>query len=655
LTKKVTATQEANPLNDYLIKTLLSPDFLPILAVLFGCLLLAMFSPKKKYGQLADGRMAFEKEKKAARRKMIDRVKKPERNWAALYVAEPLGCEVPNPGNIHKFKGNLVPVIDIDRGTFVVGNQGAGKSESIINQLVKSAIEQGFGIIWLDMKYPAGSAETVVYGHSRGYDIRVLAPGYAESSNVNILDAIKDEDDSTSSEQTVNTLRSNLGNADVKRDPFWDGGGESIVSGCFLLCKWIARLEGNPELANLLLADAVAMAPNLGQRLKNNIDKIPYMAYRSFGQLTSASSSGDEKNDTEASLQSVASNIMKPLISSRFIDVVAGTPDFPCFDPDQPFWVGEKNMVVLGVSDELKSVVLPLIVAVLEILGNYNLSSRRDRIAPLVIFLDEFAQIKLDVVLDTWLPLKRSRGASIVIGIQYLAQMTENWGETGKDKVMGCANKFIGNPGSVANAEPLAKELGEKQILMDSYSNSRNGGQHPSQSQSQSDQSQAVQVLDALHLSQFPKGQFVVNGVAVSNGQKGINERVGIPYIHRIERIDTVRNAQEKEAEAIFNGFVESVIAGKAEFPKIDLNESANFYRSLVDKYLPLATAAAPVKQQVIEIAELIKTAELQGFTIEGEPREKEAIVPNDWKLPLSLDQALELIEKSGVKILQKF
>jgi TraM recognition site of TraD and TraG len=650
-------TTAISPILDPLVKAVFAPNLLPIWGILGLMLILAIFARKpNKYGRLADGRTALDKEIAAGVQTAIEWVEHPSLTRSALYIAEPIGCEIPNPSNIRAFKGTLTPVLDPCRGVMTYGNQGAGKSETIINQLLKSGLAQGFGMLLLDKKGGEQASEIIPYAVSQGYDVSVFAPGFPWSARCNILDAIEDEHDGTTSDQVIRTIRNNLSTKDEKRDAFFDGGGESMISGTMLLAKWIAKQEGNPDIANLLLVDAIANVEQLTQRLMSNKEAIPYAAYRSFSQLLNAR--GDsEKNNTEASLQSVASSIMKPLISSKFVDVVVGTADFPCFDPDRPFWIGEKNLAVLVVSEDLAEVVLPLIIPLLEQLGNYNLNSTRPRDRILVLGLDELGEFKLDALLNNWLPLKRSRGAAVVGGMQYLAQAKKHYGEEGMDILLGCANSFYGSTGSVKNAEIIAKEFGEKEVLVASQSRSRNGGSHPSRSESESDQTQKVNTIDPLHLKQFPVGQFVVDGLAVSNGRSGTEERVGIPYIKRFTRLDDVRKQQQTTSRQLYEAFIASEIAAKAQEPKLDLDVVAADYRQLVDKYLPVKqqspTPESNKTQKSIQLSQLLEIANVYGYQFEGDLTDRSVAIPANYSYPLSIDRLLEVLSTAGLKILQ--
>jgi TraM recognition site of TraD and TraG len=656
MTKQIKTTA-INPILDPLVKAVSAPNLLPIWGILGLMLILAIFARKpNKYGRLADGRTALDKEIAAGVQTAIEWVEHPSLTRSALYIAEPIGCEIPNPSNIRAFQGTLTPVLDPCRGVMTYGNQGAGKSETVINQLLKSGLAQGFGMLLLDKKGGEQASEIIPYAVSQGYDVSVFAPGFPWSARCNILDAIEDEHDGTTSDQVIRTIRNNLTTKDEKRDAFFDSGGESMISGTMLLAKWIAKQEGDPDIANLLLVDAIANVEGLSQRLMSNKEAIPYAAYRSFSQLLNAHGE-NEKNNTEASLQSVASSIMKPLISTKFVDVVVGTADFPCFDPDRPFWIGEKNLAVLIVSEDLAEVVLPLIIPLLEQLGNYNLNSTRPRDRILVFGLDELGEFKLDALLNNWLPLKRSRGAAVVGGMQYLAQAKKHYGEEGMDILLGCANSFYGSTGSVKNAEIIAKEFGEKEVLVASQSRSRNGGAHPSRSESESDQTQKVNTIDPLHLKQFPVGQFVVDGLAVSNGRSGTQERVGIPYIKRFTRLDDVRKQQQTTSRQLYEAFMASEIAAKAQEPKLDLDVTVAYYHQLIDKYLPIKqqspTPESNKTQKRIQLSKLLEIANVYGYQFEGDLTDRSIAIPANYSYPLSIDRLLEVLETAGLKILQ--
>jgi type IV secretory pathway TraG/TraD family ATPase VirD4 len=666
-----------------ILKPLLSPDFLPIWGILLFAGILKLFSKKNNHAQLADARVATNGEIKSAVKDMIDLVKNPQIDSAALYICEPIGGDRPDAQELETFKGRLTPITEIGRGTLIIGNQGSGKSETILNPLIKSAIDQGFGVILLDIKCPAQLTEIMPYATSKGYESRIFAPGEKITGNCNPLDAIENEDDSTTADQLVFTIRSNLSTSDEKRDKFFDGGAEAMVAGAMLLAKWIGRLSGQLEMVNLLLVDELVNTPDLIDRLLANQDIIPRAAFRSFAQYI-RSRGGDDKSNTEASLQATAANLLKPLVSNRFIDCITGTPNFPCFDKERPFWVGEKQLAIFGVSEDYRDVALPLIVTVLEQVGRYNLSNSRKRNKPILIFLDEFAAIKLGVVVNNWLPQKRSVGACIVLAIQYPAQMKEFYGQEGLDKIMGCANVIICNAGSVSNAEALSKELGNREVIIASNSSSNTGGQNASRSTSENEQKQSIPVFDATSLKQLPIGTAIFDTIATKSGS-GDSERIGFPYKRRFARLHKQRSHQKKDDVKFYEMFEASIIDNKkGKEENFDVNAKSIECRHLINKYLPLSASSnneaelerllkhvaetnekAEVSGELSEIntssnnspesylllADLIEISRFYGWELEGDLNDRKVPVPNDWTGDITVDQLIWALESVNIKI----
>jgi type IV secretory pathway TraG/TraD family ATPase VirD4 len=659
------ASQQQSPFENVL-KPLLAPSFFPVLAILAVAGIIALFGNKNRHGKLADARFASNGEINSAVKQAVGLVKNPSIESAAMFISEPIGGEIPTPENIDKFKGRLTPITDCTRGTVIIGNQGSGKTENIIDPAIKSVVRQGFGIIMMDVKFPAQTREILPFAVENGYSVRIFAPGSDVTGNCNILDAIDDEHDSTTADQVVFTIRSNLSGADDKRDAFFDGGGEAMIAGAMLLTKMIGRKTGRPEIANLLLVDEIINTPNLIDRLLINREEIPHAAYRSFSQYMN-SRGGDDKNNTEASLQSTASNILKPLVSSKFIDCISGKPNFPCFDSNRPFWVGEKEIVIFGVSQDLRGVVLPLIVTVLEQVGRYNLSNSRLRKLPILIALDEFAAIKLPIVIDDWLPEKRSAGAMVLIGIQFVAQMTQFYGEEGLKKLLGCANKFFCGTGSLDNAEMLSKELGNKEVLIGSSSKSNTGGRNASSSNSESQQTQSVALSDPLSFKQLPIGTCFVDCVGTRSGN-GINERVGFPYKRRFARLHQERQQQKERNTKIYDAIEKSIIEAKVASEtleeKIDLNARSIECRKLIDEYLPLGKPSTakgekkskdkPAPEKYLLLKDLLAIANYYEWQLEGDLTDRQVPVPNDWSGDISTTQLVWALESVDIKILSK-
>jgi type IV secretory pathway TraG/TraD family ATPase VirD4 len=667
------APSELSILGDGL-KLFVQPDILPfgIILVFIAILYLGLTIIGRnsgKHGHLATAREANSPEKKAGVKALLEKLESSSSN-GEFYICEPIGCDIPAPEELQYHKGRITPIMEANTSTLVVGKPGCGKSANVIIPAIKAAIKARYRIAVFDAKFPELAAQISPYAIDEGFDISVYAPGYEESATFNILDAVEDENDSTTADQVVMTLRNNLG-GDDKTNSFFETGGQGMVAGAILLAKRAARRAGRPEVANLLLVDEILSMHDLTARLIANRDDISRAAYRSFTQFLSAHAD-ETANDTAASLRSTAVSIMKPLVSSRFIDSIAGPPDFPCFHEGKPFWIGEGNLVIFGLNQDLQGIVEPLVATALEQVGNYNLNSSRPSDVPFAVFLDEVPQINVPFVFDLWAPVKRSLKCCLMWGMQYIGQAEETYGEHVVPKILGAGNKFFFNPGSVANAEILSTECGNKEVLIGSSSKSRSSGNSSSSSTSESDQVQSVPLFDPLFFAQLPTGSCVAQLAATKTG-KGLNEKVGLPYHMRFDRLDEECKHQEAENKERWAEMVKVAIANKKRRnpDAIDYTAKSNEYRSLAEDYLPLAASnqsvlgvldqaiAGAVKEinkkpsQFVSLESLILMAEHYKWKLEGDFADRNVLIPDEWG-EITLENLEAALQKADIKTLAK-
>ncbi len=106
---------------------------------LLGALLLFLLVARilRKTDKLADARWADKRALRHARRKALKQIKNPQLGKAtALYLGDP----------------KLYPIPDAQRHIAVVGVTDSGKTTSAIDQLIRSALEQGFTSFVYDVK-----------------------------------------------------------------------------------------------------------------------------------------------------------------------------------------------------------------------------------------------------------------------------------------------------------------------------------------------------------------------------------------------------------------------------------------------------------------------------------------------------------------------
>ena len=142
---------------------LFTPRGLMLLGILF---LSILASSRQHHGgkKLATARFGGYWEKRSARLKAISQISHCLPNEIALYIGEPQSVDDIRP----------LYVPDAQRGIAVMGGPGSGKTYSVIDPLVRSALEQGFPVILYDYKYPQQTARHAAYASHLGYDIRVL-------------------------------------------------------------------------------------------------------------------------------------------------------------------------------------------------------------------------------------------------------------------------------------------------------------------------------------------------------------------------------------------------------------------------------------------------------------------------------------------------
>jgi type IV secretory pathway TraG/TraD family ATPase VirD4 len=344
---------------------------------------------------------------------------------------------------------------DVQRGVFVCGAPGSGKTFSLINPLIRSSIDQGFPIALYDLKYShlksatsKGFGQTTKlagYALERGYKVFVLAPGFKESSIVNPLDFLESESDSAMARQIAIVLNKNLklgSGGDKGSNPFYTNARD-------LLTQAILQLAKGTRYPDILMCFAILSLNNLIGRLQR-ADLNPW-TQAAFSQFLSVSHSPE-----------TAANIVGTTLGlfTRFI-IAELLPTF-CGKTNLPLDLKERQLIIFATDDEKREVVSPLIASVLHLISTHNLA--KPRTTPLILSLDELPTIYLPS-LASWLNQKRENGLCAILGLQNLSQLEEAYGQQTAETIFtGCMTKAFFNGGSVVSAEKYSKYLGEEEI-----------------------------------------------------------------------------------------------------------------------------------------------------------------------------------------------
>ncbi|WP_013325732.1 type IV secretory system conjugative DNA transfer family protein [Gloeothece verrucosa] len=513
-----------------------TPSGLALLGSVAAFGLLSLLDDSNKKGKLATSYWGSGKEKRFAARRAALQIENPKRNSAALYLGMPdevlLKLQqqwvLDNRKQFLKRKPspNTFYVPDIQRGISVLGGAGTGKTFSVIDPLIRSALDQGFPTIIYDFKYPAQTCRAVAYALKRGYKIRIFAPGFPESDSCNILDFLKDAEDAVAAGQLAQTITKNcdISNGHASGDKFFEDAGATLVEGIFLLAKAVAAFKGK-EYADLMTASAILSLPELGKRLlyAQQQSLFPIWTMRPLAQVISVSGSPE----TESSIVGTAQRTFQKFLKKDFIGSFCGESTLP-LDLDG------KTLVIFGLDRNNRDIVGPLLAATLHMVVSQNVSRVEPRRDPLCVFLDELPTIYLPQ-LQNWFNEAREDGFCGVIGAQNLGQLERIYGkELARIIFGGTATKYLFNPQDVESAKYFSEFLGEVEVKFDSKSRSKNTGKHGGGgSRSTSDNRQKRPLFEPAQFLKLPTGKAIVINPAYRRG--------GDNYVPILQKIHVAR------------------------------------------------------------------------------------------------------------------
>ena len=448
-------------------------------------------------GKLATSRWSNSKEKSIARRKAQQQMKEKQRNAVALYVGKPTFAQ---PSNLY--------IPDAQRGIAVCGGPGSGKTFSMIDPAIRSAIDQGFPTIVYDFKYPTQTSRIAGYAAKAGYEVRIFAPGFEESSVCNPLDFLRDETDAETARQISIVLNKNFKlSSQNTEDAFFSVAGDQLIEAVLMLAK-------STSYKDVMMCQSILSMDRLTQRLQNA--DLNYWIRASFGQLLSVADS--EK--TVASIIATANNVFTRFMKKNILGAFCGQTTLP-IDMDG------KQLLILGMDRERRDVVGPLLATVLHTIVTRNVIKKRK--TPLILALDELPTLYLPS-LTQWLNENREDGLCTILGFQNLVQLEKVYGkELARAIIGGCATKAIFNPQEYDSAKLFSDFLGDEQVQYRQKTRGRSGGQS---NNSTSDQERTRKLFEASQFLKLPAGKCILINPGYSNEKESsvpIEQRIKIP------------------------------------------------------------------------------------------------------------------------------
>jgi len=468
---------------------LFTPNGLTVLGMLGAYILMRVFfgdsSNKKK---IATSYWGGSKEINTAKKKALIQIANPKCDSAALYIGQHLNG---------KKNHTIFYVPDVQRGTAAIGAPGTGKTISAINPMLYSAIEQGFGIVAYDFKYPS-QAKIAAYAKSQGYDVHIFAPGFPESEVCNPLDFLRDSSDAETARQIATVINKNfriLNNSN--EDGFFGPSGDQLTQAILMLTKEFG------ELADVMTSAAILSSEQMVQRLMA-ADLNPWIKI-AFGQLFSSAAS--EK--TVAGIVATASIMFTRFMAKNTLGCFIGKTTLP-------LEVKRKQMIIFGLDRERRDAVSPLMTSILHMIITRNIAKKRSE--PLIVALDELPSIYLPDLFK-WLNESRSEGFCGILGWQNMGQLEKIYGKEVAKTILGaCSTKFIFNPNENESAQLFSSFLGEEEIKTKHKSKSTGGGKTNTTT---SDQEKTRKLFEPAQFLKLTLGKCVFINPAYSNKREG--------------------------------------------------------------------------------------------------------------------------------------
>ncbi|MEM6353481.1 MAG: type IV secretion system DNA-binding domain-containing protein [Cyanobacteria bacterium P01_D01_bin.14] len=470
--------------------------------VLAMALLLVMGGGGGRKHRLATGRWAKGGDRNRAKKRARGQIKEQIKNKVTLSINSPkirtqlAGKKVVKRQVTGDQKTIYVP--DAQRGISVIGGPGTGKTYSVIDPIIRSAIAQGFPLCLYDFKYPAQTQRIACLAKAAGYDVNIFAPGFPESKVCNPLDFIKDATDAGTARQISEVLNRNFKlSAAQTDDPFFSNSGDQLVEATLLLAKALPHPD-------VMTAYCILSDPDLINRLKG-INKINPWVGVAFGQLLSTAKS--EK--TVASIVSTAA-----LVFTRFMK--AGMLPAFCGKSTLPLDLEGKKLLIFGMDRNKRDVVGPLVATVLHMVITRNVTQPRKD--PLIVALDELPTMYLPNLVQ-WLNENREDGLCTLIGYQNQTQLEKAYGKELAQAIFGgTASKFMFNPQSAESADMFSRMLGDEEVRYKSKSRNTGGGKS---SLTRAEQERTRRLFAAEQFNRLPQGHCVYINPAYGNTKEG--------------------------------------------------------------------------------------------------------------------------------------
>ncbi|MEM9088792.1 MAG: type IV secretion system DNA-binding domain-containing protein [Cyanobacteria bacterium P01_F01_bin.53] len=534
------------------------PAFLLLLLSSAGIGLLQLFDGKSGRRKGDQARFASNTAIQNARHQVLEQLCNPKIDSTALTIGRP------HNGEDKRF----FPVPDAQQSVMVHGAPGVGKTVSVLQPLILSALSQGHSMVLFDAKYDNLTARLIPIALEMGYEVHYFVPGYPESGILNPLDFIQSPEDLTSAREIAKGLHANAmqSGRNGRNDPFFDEAAVTALSAGMAMAK-------ATEYPDLLTTHAFLSLPDLPERLSRAQNLNPWLK-AAFSQLISLKDSERTIGSILGTAIGVLNNIMVPEVADVF-----------CGHSTIPLRLEGRQLLVLGLDRRRRKTMAPLLGAVMQIIVQENTAFKRKH--PLCLAFDELPLLMLPD-LSQWLNLHREDGLIWLLGQQHKAQSEAVYGKEHTESIVAaCSTKFWFNPQHPRTAKELSQQLGQHEYRSYQHTRGWNSGRYGSTSRSRAEHWQWRPLVPEHVILGFRRGECLVQNPHFADDSRGY-----LPFRHRF-KLDKRIQRTFKRAERRWQQHIQPALIHQYRRPPLDAKDIAA-RQTLAEALLPQVAQALP-------------------------------------------------------------
>ncbi|CCH57695.1 type IV secretory pathway VirD4 components-like protein (plasmid) [Fibrisoma limi BUZ 3] len=435
-----------------------------------------------------------------------------------------------------------MPIINVtkpERGVLIIAGAGSGKSASVIEPIIVQSIQQNFGGLLYDFKFPSLATVAKYAADACKTSTKLYYIDLEDLSRSHRVNPLRPDLMRTQSyaDEYGKCILNNLKPESIQKSDYWTDEASSYLTAVI----WFLR-EEYPQYCTL--PHVVSLV------LEDTIKVVELLSTNAETRGTVASLRGAIERKAEAQVAGIDSTLKTALrkINTKEIAWVLSGNDFSLNlnDPEEP------KFVTLGNYDGLRGVFGPVLALIATVaLKQMNQPGKQNS----VVILDEAPTIYIPG-LEHIPATARSNKVATVFAAQDIAQIEDAYGRLKKDTLIAnLSNQFWGRVGLVGTAQYVAELWGKHEVVQTtkSVSKSTAGATIFSQatySKSSSESRQERQRIQINDVTELKEGEFF--GQLVESEYSSFKAQLKAPQIGPLPQMLPFQDISSEQIRANF-------------------------------------------------------------------------------------------------------